>query len=105
MHAHAHVHVHVHGVMLYMTCHMWCVTSIIVPRWAVTSLIRTPTDLFPGTWKSPPSKPDLETAGAAPGMEVEAADKRGTAKKAAAKKGASSKAVLDYVQEVLARSK
>ena len=46
-----------------------------------------------------------ETAGAAPGMEVEAADKRGTAKKAAAKKGASSKAVLDYVQEVLARSK
>lgn len=46
-----------------------------------------------------------ETAGAAPGMEVEAADKRGTSKKAAAKKGASSKAVLDYVQEVLARSK
>ena len=49
--------------------------------------------------------PEEETAGAAPGMEVEAADRRGTAKKAAAKKGASSKAVLDYVQEVLARSK
>lgn len=56
-----------------------------------------------GGGEAPPS--EEETAGAAPGMEVAAAAKPAVSKKAAAKKGASSQAVLEYVQEVLARSK
>lgn len=44
------------------------------------------------------------TASEAPGMEVEASDKR-VAKQAAAKKGAADKSVRDYIQEVLERSR
>ena len=47
---------------------------------------------------------DEGTASEAPGMEVEASDKR-VAKQAAAKKGAADKSVRDYIQEVLERSR
>jgi hypothetical protein len=47
---------------------------------------------------------DEGTASEAPGMEVEASDKR-RAKQAAAKKGAADKSVRDYIQEVLERSR
>jgi len=51
-----------------------------------------------------------DTASEAPGMEVEASDKKAkakpaTAKQAAAKKGAAEKSVRDYIQEVLERSR
>lgn len=52
----------------------------------------------------PPSAGGPETAGAAPGMEVSAADK-GRATKRAAQKGAADQTTRDYVQEVLARSR
>lgn len=45
-----------------------------------------------------------DSAGAAPGMEVEASAK-GHGKQAAAKKGAASKSVREYVQEILERSR
>ncbi len=51
-----------------------------------------------------------DTASEAPGMEVEASDKKAkskqaSAKQAAAKKGAAEKSVRDYIQEVLERSR
>jgi hypothetical protein len=57
-----------------------------------------------------PEGEEDDTAGAAPGMEVEASDRRAkakpaTAKQAAAKKGAAGKSVRDYIQEVLERSR
>jgi len=57
-----------------------------------------------------PEGAEDDTAGAAPGMEVEASDRRAkakpaTAKQAAAKKGAAEKSVRDYIQEVLERSR
>ena len=57
-----------------------------------------------------PEDAEDDTAGAAPGMEVEASDRRAkakpaTAKQAAAKKGAAEKSVRDYIQEVLERSR
>jgi hypothetical protein len=53
---------------------------------------------------------DEDTASEAPGMEVEASDKKAkakqaSAKQAAAKKGAAEKSVRDYIQEVLERSR
>jgi hypothetical protein len=53
---------------------------------------------------------DEGTASEAPGMEVEASDRRAkakqaSAKQAAAKKGAAEKSVRDYIQEVLERSR
>ena len=56
------------------------------------------------------SEGDEGTASEAPGMEVEASDRRAkakqaSAKQAAAKKGAAEKSVRDYIQEVLERSR
>ncbi len=56
-----------------------------------------------GGGEMPPEEPMMDeaaTAGEAPGMEVEASDKR-----AAAKKGAADKSMRDYIQEVLDRSR
>jgi hypothetical protein len=57
-----------------------------------------------GAGGMPPAAGGPETAGAAPGMEVSAADK-GRATKRAAQKGAADQTTRDYVQEVLARSR
>ena len=52
----------------------------------------------------PPSVGGPETAGAAPGMEVSAADRTRSTKRAASKSAAEQN-IRDYVQEVLARSR